>query len=39
LEHAAPHHLAGSLVSVEAALRVEKDPGRRVGEPIPVIAG
>jgi len=39
LEHAAPHHLAGSLVSVEAALRVEKGPGRRVGEPIPVIAG
>ena len=33
VEHAAPHHLAGALVSIERA------PGRRVGERIPVVAG
>jgi tRNA-2-methylthio-N6-dimethylallyladenosine synthase len=33
VEHAAPHHLSGVLVSTEPG------PGRRLGEPIPVVAG
>jgi len=33
IDHGAPHHLAGSLVSVE------RGSGRRVGDPIPVAAG
>ena len=33
IEHAAPHHLAGALVPSG------RGPGRRVGAPIPVVAG